>query len=400
MALNKVTYTDLVTVIGAGNLNDIQDAVISLEGSRTADEATLNNLSTAVDENTDSIGDLSDLTTTAKTDLVSAINEAASSGSGLTEDIKQTLLDCFEHVAWIDADGQDYYDALEAALYPPTNLVSISAVYTQSGTVYDTYVLNTLKPDLVVKGHYSDGRSATITGYALSGTLEAGTSTVTVTYDGKTTTFNVTVTSRIPSAYRQVEYLQSDGTQAIATNIAPRDTMTEVAFEFVEFRVNYDNYIVGAFNSDNQRYYACWLNSNHKISFANRSNVRLWEDETTYPTGKHTIVYNNASHQALYDGIVRAIDSTFACTSGDNPLMIYTRQTSTGNYDSNTSISKIYSLKFTDNSTGDVIGEFIPCYRKSDDVGGFYDLVTETFYTDMIEGEPFVWGAESWEDLS
>ena len=40
-------------------------------------------------------------------------------GSGLTESIKTALLACFEKVAWIDEDGQDYYDALYNALYPP-----------------------------------------------------------------------------------------------------------------------------------------------------------------------------------------------------------------------------------------------------------------------------------------
>lgn len=33
MALQKVTYTDNQTVIGAKNLNDIQDAIIDLENS-------------------------------------------------------------------------------------------------------------------------------------------------------------------------------------------------------------------------------------------------------------------------------------------------------------------------------------------------------------------------------
>ena len=116
------------------------------------------------------------------------------SGSGLTNDIKVALLECFEKVAWIDENGQDYYDALEAALNPPANLVSISAVYTQSGTVYDTASLDTLKPDLVVTAHYVDSSTATVTSYTLSGTLTAGTSTITVSYGGKTTTFNVTVT--------------------------------------------------------------------------------------------------------------------------------------------------------------------------------------------------------------
>lgn len=43
---------------------------------------------------------------------------AAGGGAGLTEDIKEALLACFEQVAWIGNDGQDYYDALYAALYP------------------------------------------------------------------------------------------------------------------------------------------------------------------------------------------------------------------------------------------------------------------------------------------
>lgn len=114
---------------------------------------------------------------------------------GLTDEIKQALLDCFAHVVWSDGHGQDYYDALEEALYPPATLTSITAVYTQSGTVYDTSSLNSLKSDLVVTAHYDDSTSETVTDYVLSGTLTEGTSTITVTYKDKTTTFDVTVTA-------------------------------------------------------------------------------------------------------------------------------------------------------------------------------------------------------------
>ena len=139
------------------------------------------------------LGDLSELDTTVKTDLVSAINEVASGGSALTQDTKQALLQCFAHTAWSDAHGQDYYDDLEDALYPFDLLSSITAVYTQSGTVYDTDSLDDLKADLVVTGNYSDGTYNQTTKYTLSGTLTVGTSTITVTYGGKTATFTVTV---------------------------------------------------------------------------------------------------------------------------------------------------------------------------------------------------------------
>lgn len=123
--------------------------------------------------------------------------EQGGSGSGLTEDIKTALLQLAAKVAYIDDDGQDYYDDLEDALYPPAppaTLSYITCVYTQSGTVYDTDTLNSLKSDLVVTAHYSNGTTGTVTNYTLSGTLTAGTSTITVSYSGKTTTFTVTVT--------------------------------------------------------------------------------------------------------------------------------------------------------------------------------------------------------------
>lgn len=109
---------------------------------------------------------------------------------GMDSDTKDALLDCFEHVAWIGNDGEDYYNALLNALYP---LQSISAVYTQSGTVYTTTSLDDLKSDLVVTATFEDNTTKTVTNYTLSGTLTVGTSTITVTYFTETTTFNVTV---------------------------------------------------------------------------------------------------------------------------------------------------------------------------------------------------------------
>lgn len=212
-------------------------------------------------------------------DYESLDNKPSQSGSGLTDEIKQALLACFENVAWINADGQTYYDALAEALngsgtvyYSVTNnltgcttsngasrvaegdgytaklstasdymltsvkitmggddvtnvsysggtisipnvtgdivimavatqrvanLTSISAVFTQGGnTIYDTDSLDSLKQYLVVTATYDDSSTATVASndYTLSGTLTEGTSTITVSYGGKTDTFIVSVT--------------------------------------------------------------------------------------------------------------------------------------------------------------------------------------------------------------
>lgn len=115
-------------------------------------------------------------------------------GGGLTEAVKSAMLQIAQKVAYIDGHGQTYYEALYNALYPPADLVSITAVYTQSGTVYDTDTLDSLEPDLVVTAYYDNQTSAVVTNYTLSGTLTEGTSTITVSYGGKTATFDVTVT--------------------------------------------------------------------------------------------------------------------------------------------------------------------------------------------------------------
>lgn len=117
------------------------------------------------------------------------------SGSGLTNDIKEALLDCFGNVAWEGTDGDDFIAALHTALYPPVSLTSISAVFTQgSAAIYTTDTLDYLKQYLVVTANYEDSTTETITNYVLSGTLTEGTSTITVIYGGKTDTFNVVVT--------------------------------------------------------------------------------------------------------------------------------------------------------------------------------------------------------------
>lgn len=122
----------------------------------------------------------------------------------LSDALKQALLQLAQQVAYVDANGQTYYDDLYAALYPPAGLISISAVFTQGQTVvYDTDSLDSLKLMLTVTANYDDGSSSTVpsTDYTLSGTLTPGTSTITVSYGGKTTTFAVTVTSSRPHNY-------------------------------------------------------------------------------------------------------------------------------------------------------------------------------------------------------
>lgn len=146
---------------------------------------------------------------------------------GLTNEVKQALLTIAQKVAYIDENGQTYYDALYNALYPPAVLVSISAAFVQgSAVVYDSDSLDVLRQYLTVTGLFDDYTTDTIQGYSLSGTLTAGTSTITVSYGGKSDTFSVSVTHRV-WAVTSIDAVFTQGSVVIYDN-DPLDVLREL----------------------------------------------------------------------------------------------------------------------------------------------------------------------------
>lgn len=107
----------------------------------------------------------------------------------LTPQIKQSILDLFAKVAYADADGEEYLTPLSNLFFP--NVASISAVFTQ-GDVHVSDGLDALRQNLVVTATMKDSTQAIVpdTDYTLHGTLQPGLSTITVSYGGKSTTFN------------------------------------------------------------------------------------------------------------------------------------------------------------------------------------------------------------------
>lgn len=132
------------------------------------------------------------------TQLIAEVSELKAQQSSWTPaqiDLLETVL---SHLAYDDAStGQTAADSLIASLrggIASKTLTSISATYS-GGTVAAGTTLDQLT-GITVTATYSDGSTATVASgdYTLSGTLTAGQdNTVTVTYQGKTATFTVTV---------------------------------------------------------------------------------------------------------------------------------------------------------------------------------------------------------------
>ena len=116
---------------------------------------------------------------------------------------KDALLALLAKCAYVTDDAQADYDRLVTAL--SAKLDYIVADYEQDRPIYDTDSLDAIKvgDDLIVTAYYDDGTHIELadSAYTLSGALTAGTSTITVSYGGKTDTIMVVVTHKIEGWY-------------------------------------------------------------------------------------------------------------------------------------------------------------------------------------------------------
>lgn len=224
-------------------------------------------------------------------------------GGGLTSEVKQSLLDMFNQTAYDNDEAQDAYDALEAAFFPPAGLASISAVYTQSGPVYTTDDLNSLKADLVVTASYEDSTTQTVTAYTLSGTLTEGTSTITVSYGGKTTTFTVTVTvwTTAPRIAYSNKAVNTDGTLKDVTGACVTEkytyTMPVAAAKQTQYYDSTNDY----FTQNGVLFKVVYSAANpDNVAFSGSNNAVLF-DKNDSKVGAGTITFDGSEH-ILQDG--------------------------------------------------------------------------------------------------
>ncbi|MGM9566448.1 bacterial Ig-like domain-containing protein [Evtepia sp.] len=127
--------------------------------------------------------------------LSEEIAKLPSGSGGLTTAQIEALDGMFKVCAFIKDDVSAEYAAFKGAFgitdsEDSMTLTSISATYTGGDVAVGTAVSD-LK-GIVVTATYSDGSTATVTEYTLSGTIAEGSNTITVSYGGETTTFTVT----------------------------------------------------------------------------------------------------------------------------------------------------------------------------------------------------------------
>lgn len=195
---------------------------------------------------------------------------------------------------------------------------------------------------------------------------------------------------RLPSEYQQIEYIESTGTQYIDTGINPiSSTRIDIDFAYVGAG-SYAGWapIFGAMSVINnvQEQYAVFINNRSLKLTTNYSSRDIGDNSTVYIEANKK--YNLKNNQGLFyiNDILESSISVSNTLSNNTRFPVYLFDLNfNGSRMNRGTKMKLYSCKFYDGDT--LIRNYIPCYRKSDNEIGLYDLVSNTFFTNAGTGE-------------
>lgn len=242
-----------------------------------------------------------------------------SGGSGLTDAVKQALLLCFQNVAWVNSKGQTYYQSLADAL--------------------------------------GGGGDTPTPGPTPSG---------------------------LPSAFQEVEYIESTGTQYIVTDIVP--TTNAFSFEIEFYRATQSPGSKAIIAGEKtlttaylQRFSLSLRSATNKIGVYSRNWSECTLDSLYGKKVKAVVSFYPSSPYAIgtisADGQSVEVQKTDANEPdiGEGRIVLFEAGDGSAIAD-----VRIYSCVVKVGET--VIADLVPCYRKSDNEIGMFDMVSRQFF--------------------
>ena len=205
----------------------------------------------------------------------------------------------------------------------------------------------------------------------------------------------------LPAAYQLVDYIESTGTQGIELNYVPSSSYIkyELTFSDIVFANTDFHYLIGGYAGDAVGMRAPSIDYN----FAN------WPNKVAVPCGRNDPITNGEIPSDM------TVPHTYTLTvsNGSVSLQLDNGVVRTGSYSGDisqkvglfcspsytagdpsaifqTSAYKFHELKIyegSSNSNLTLIHHYYPCYRISDDVPGIYDIITDTFLTNVGTGD-------------
>lgn len=196
---------------------------------------------------------------------------------------------------------------------------------------------------------------------------------------------------QLPKEYQEVEYIESTGTQYIDTNYIPKkNTRVELELSF--------NGTFSPGTTSGIFFGALEGNNVFQLNFPVDSSQAIfaWADKTfqaggtictanvsdDIKTNKNRILFQSGSFEY---GTIAIRIATKTEDHKTNPLILFGRSNNGVINIFSSYNMRLYGSKFYENDV--LVRNYIPCYRKSDNTVGMYDLVDGEFYTNSGTGE-------------
>lgn len=182
----------------------------------------------------------------------------------------------------------------------------------------------------------------------------------------------------LPNEYQEVEYIESTGTQYINTDyVGTSLSKMEIVLKFLETTSDQTNGLAVA-------------SGRIGIGFSITGGYNHWyfgtgdvNNNTNYAADlvKHKFFIDIKNKKYGFDNVTNSINFSYSNPSSA-PVELFCRRYE--NIRNNFCTQRLYSCKLY---TDDVIKrDFVPCYRKSDNVVGLYDLIENKFYINQGTG--------------
>lgn len=181
-------------------------------------------------------------------------------------------------------------------------------------------------------------------------------------------------TTLLPKEYQEVEYIESTGKQYIDTNFIPsgKELRIITSFEYVR-----DHNRLSLFGNNSSVPYYLTVYGSVPLFYVGSSSAISCGKQTALNTkyildvevkdGVITAKWDGEESTATYTGNLNTQNEYYIFGSNAN-----------GSLAESDSGYRLFSFKIYDDDT--LVRDYIPCYRKSDNVIGLYDLVNNEFY--------------------
>lgn len=182
--------------------------------------------------------------------------------------------------------------------------------------------------------------------------------------------------ARLPSEYQEVEYIEGTGTQYIDTNFYPsNNSKIELDFEWKRGTANANVILYGGAEEYCKKDMTTYL-TRETGAFQTVYGTQLGTAVTTIEQSTRTVITKDKNKDYKNGTLVK----TFTEETFKSPVSLYLFAIHrTGNYvEVKEHYVMIYACKIWENDV--LTRDYIPCYRKSDNAVGMYDLVEKKFY--------------------